>query len=579
MNQKKKILFIGLIFFSGCIFQNAYSESEFFIDIDKGSYDLGCELDNSCFIPYVVKIDIGNTVTWINNDDAMHVVVSENTEQPIFDSGFLKTNESFSHTFNTTGNYGYFCTLHPWMKGYVTIGNVEFVETQDDFNYNNSKPIVLDFDFKIEEFVSGLTAPINMEFVGEDLLVIEKNSGMVKHVKNGKLSDIPVLDVEVSNYGEHGLVGITSVENEVYLFFTESFHDGGLVLESRVYKYSWNGNKLVEPILINSFPGFATQYVGGDMASGLDGAVYLVTGDSHKMGLLQNHLKNESYRHYSDNEPNNKNNHLTIIDSLKELPSCVNVSFYHRTTNVFSHQADQPKFENNPYEMNVFNILGNLNSCLNAFFYENFSDGNWKYTSSIIDVNSKDDPYAIGIRNSFGLAVDPKTGYLWDTENGPDTYDEINLVSEKFNSGWGKIQGPSNGETLPSLPNFENYKYSDPEFSWELPVGVTAIEFHESVMFEKYKNFVFVADSNSGNVYKFKLDDTRTKIIFQSTELQDNVLNIFNDKKNSSGIESSDEILFAKNLGVVTDMKFGPDGALYIISIIEGKIYKISYVN
>jgi hypothetical protein len=98
-------------------------------------------------------------------------------------------------------------------------------------------------------------------------------------------------------------------------------------------------------------------------------------------------------------------------------------------------------------------------------------------------------------------------------------------------------------------------------------------------MFEKYKNFVFVADSNSGNVYKFKLDDTRTKIIFQSTELQDNVLNIFNDKKNSSGIESSDEILFAKNLGVVTDMKFGPDGALYIISIIEGKIYKISYVN
>ena len=33
---------------------------------------------------------------------------------------------------------------------------------------------------------------------------------------------------------------------------------------------------------------------------------------------------------------------------------------------------------------------------------------------------------------------------------------------------------------------------------------------------------------------------------------------------------------FAKNLGLITDMKFGPDGALYVISLMEGKIYKIS---
>lgn len=576
MNQAMFLAFIGSIICTGYIFQSSYAEPEFLVDMTKGSYNLGCELDNSCFLPYVVRIEVGDTVTWINNDDAIHVAVSENTEvAEYFDSGFLKTNESFSYTFNTEGNYGYFCTLHPWMQGYVTVGDVEFIETQNNFDFN-PKPIVLDQDFKIEEFVSGLIAPINMEFVGNDLLVIEKNSGMVKHVKNGKLLDAPILDLEVSNYGEHGLLGITSVKNDVYLFFTESFHDGGRVLESKVYKYSWNGDKLVEPIHINSFPGYATQYVGGEMASGLDGTVYVVTGDSHKMGLLQNHLKNESYRHFSDNDPNNQKNHLTITDSLKELPSCVKVSFFHRTTNPFSWQAEQPEFSSNPYEMNVLNIVANLNSCLNQFLYENFSDGNWKYTSSIIDVHSKDNPRAIGIRNSFGLAIDPVTGYLWDTENGPDIFDEINLVSEKFNSGWGKIQGPSNGETLSPLPGFEDYKYSEPEFSWEIPVGVTAIEFHESEIFEKYKNFVFVADTNSGNIYKLKLDDTRTKIVLQSSELEDNVLNIVNDEKNNSKIESSEEIVFAKNLGVVTDMKFGPDGALYIISIIEGKIYKIS---
>jgi glucose/arabinose dehydrogenase len=49
--------------------------------------------------------------------------------------------------------------------------------------------------------------------------------------------------------------------------------------------------------------------------------------------------------------------------------------------------------------------------------------------------------YAYGIRNSFSLAVDPINGLLWDTENGPDSYDDINIVYPGFNSGWNKIMG------------------------------------------------------------------------------------------------------------------------------------------
>jgi glucose/arabinose dehydrogenase/plastocyanin len=575
MNRIFLLIFLALGISSLYTIQEVYAESEFLVSIVKGSYNLGCELDNSCFFPYITKINVDDIVTWTNKDSAIHVVASKNSsESDYFDSGFLKTNESFSNKFNTAGNYEYFCTLHPWMIGYVTVGNVEFVENQVSLN-SEIKPKILDSDFKIEEFVSGLIGPVNMEFLENDLLVIEKNSGTVRHIKNEKLIDFPVLDVEVSNYGSHGLLGITSVENQVYLFFTEAYHDGGKTIGSKVYKYFWNGNELVEPVLINSFPGFENEYVGGEIVNGLDGSVYLITGDSHKMGLLQNHLKNESYRHYSDDEPNNEKNHVTIWDSLSELPSCMKVSFYERTTNPFSWQAEQPEFSDNPLESNLFHVLGNLNSCFNQFYYENFSDGYWKHSSSIIQVDSKDKPIAIGIRNSFGLGVDPKTGYLWDTENGPDVFDEINLVENKFNSGWGKIQGPSHGKVISVLPNFEDYKYSEPEFSWELPVGVTAIEFPESNMFKKYENFVFVADSNSGNIYKFQLDESRTKFIFESPHLQDNVLNIIDDTKNFSTIEPMDEILFAKNLGIITDMKFGPDGALYVISILEGKIYKI----
>ena len=88
-----------------------------------------------------------------------------------------------------------------------------------------------------------------------------------------------------------------------------------------------------------------------------------------------------------------------------------------------------------------------------------------------------------------------------------------------------KIQGPSNGKSLPVIPEYSEYIYSEPEFSWEIPIGVTAIEFPNSNDFEKYGNFLFVADTNKGIIYKFKLEETRTKFIFESPHLQDLVLN------------------------------------------------------
>ena len=582
MNYLFLLIFLGFVLTTLNI-DVIYADSEFFVYNTKGSYNLGCELDNSCFEPYITKIQVGDTITWTNNDDAIHVVVSgdpvsqENLQKHdgYFDSGFLKMNESFSFLFENEGVFGYFCTIHPWMNGYVTVGDIEFSETQINQNYEIT-PIVMDSDFKIEEYVSELSVPVNMEFVDNDLLVLEKNSGMVRHIKNDILLDSPVLDVEVSNYGEHGLLGITSVKNNVYLFFTEAYHDGGRALENRIYKYSWIDDKLSAPILLKRIPGFEREYVGGEMVSDLNGNVYAITGENYKIGLLQNYSPNESYRHFSSFASSDEKNIRTVSHSFQNLLSCSKISFYHYTTNPFGWQTEQPDLSNNPFEFNLFNILGNLDSCIRQFSYENFSNGHWKDTSAIIRIEPEGDYMAIGIRNSFGLAVDPETGYLWDTENGPDVFDEINLIGDKFNSGWAKIHGPSYGQIPSSIPPYEEYTYSEPEFSWELPVGVTAIEFPNSNDFQKYKNYVFVADTNNGIIYKFQLDETRTKFIFESTHLQDNVLNIVNNSKNSSSIESMDEIVFAKNLGLITDMKFGPDGGLYVISLLEGKIYKIS---
>ena len=569
------VFLFGFAILSSHFIQDAAGTSEFFVYNTKGSYNLGCELDNSCFDPYISKIDIGDIVTWMNNDDAIHVVVSGDQNygsDELFDSGFLKMNESFSFTFNEEGNYEYFCTLHPWMSGYVSVGDVEFSETPKTVDYKTI-PLILDSDFKIEEYVTGLFVPVNMEFIDNDLLVLEKNTGTVRHIKDNTLLDSPILDVEVSNYGEHGLLGITSVDNSVYLFFTEAYHDGGRALENRIYKYTWNRNELVNPVLLKKIPGFEREYLGGELVSDLEGKVYAVTGENYKIGLLQNHFENESYRHFSSVASTDEKNLRTISHSFEHLLSCSKISFQHYTTNPFGWQSEQPNLSENPFELNIFNIFGNLDSCFRQFSYENFSNGHWKDTSTIIQVEPKGKYAAIGIRNSFGLAVDPQTGFLWDTENGPDVYDEINLVEKKFNSGWAIIQGPSNGKSLPEIPEYSDYRYSEPEFSWELPVGVTAIEFPNSKDFVKYKDFLFVADTNNGIIYKFKLDESRTKFEFNSPHLQDNVLNMLKD---SSGNEPMDEIMFAKNLGLISDMKFGPDGALYVISLMEGKIYKIS---
>jgi len=174
--------------------------------------------------------------------------------------------------------------------------------------------------------------------------------------------------------------------------------------------------------------------------------------------------------------------------------------------------------------------------------------------------------YAMGIRNSFGLAIDPFTGFLWDTENGANVYDEINLIEPKFNSGWKKIMGPATASQISSLPNVEGFNYSDPEFSWEQTVAPTALTFVNSELFPEYQNKLLVGIFNFGAIHEFDLNESRTGFVFSNPELRDLVLNP-NDL--------ADELLFGSGFGGITDIKLGPDGLLYVVSLTDGTIYRI----
>ena len=94
------------------------------INVAEGSGVPGCDETNECFIPYEVSIAVGGEVIWSNVDSAAHTVTSGNPpDEPdgVFDSSLFMTGTTFSHTFDETGTYEYFCMVHPWMRGIIQV--------------------------------------------------------------------------------------------------------------------------------------------------------------------------------------------------------------------------------------------------------------------------------------------------------------------------------------------------------------------------------------------------------------------------------------------------------------------------
>lgn len=77
------------------------------------------KIDNFSFGPATLTVPVGTTVTWINQDDVPHTVVS--SEGKTLKSPVLDTDQKFSYTFATAGTYPYYCGIHPKMTGKVIV--------------------------------------------------------------------------------------------------------------------------------------------------------------------------------------------------------------------------------------------------------------------------------------------------------------------------------------------------------------------------------------------------------------------------------------------------------------------------
>ena len=401
---------------------------------------------------------------------------------------------------------------------------------------------VLDPPLELKSTVGGLSAPTTMAFVApDDILVLQKNDGQVRRVLNGVLQPGAVLDVAVNSLSERGLLGI-AVNSEsppdVFLFYTEAPSDGAAPLGNRVYRYDWNPGlgQLENPVLILDLPvlqsGQSANHDGGILVLGppgeapgiADGALlYAVIGDLNRDGQLENFQNGDPpddtaviLRVQQDGSPA-PGNPFTPYCSVTTAQTC-------------SDDLDCPGGE----------------TCLTQVA---------RY-------------YAYGVRNSFGMALDPVTGDLWDTENGPSFDDEINRVEPGFNSGWQDVMGPAASPSGPAglfdMPGAGN-TYSDPEFTWVNTNAPTAIVFPDgSALGPDFDDSALVGDFNAGQLYEFPLNVSRDG--FDLAPPLDDLIADDNAER--------DLLAIGDGFGPISDLKIGPDGDLYVVSF-SGDIFRL----
>ena len=396
---------------------------------------------------------------------------------------------------------------------------------------------------RVELVTEGLSLPTSMAFIDKNNILVLEKDGEVRLISNGVLQKHPALKVQVNTTSERGLLGIATVNGDggsssrgdgdgyvktaersinratktpkVFLYFTES--KPGKPLRNGIYKYGWDGKNLVNQTLILDLPAEpGPNHNGGKSKIGPDHYLYAVIGDLNEGDSLLQNFKNGKPPHDS-----------SVI--LRVNPN------------------DGSPANNNPFLRNGVNSDNNVLA---------------RY-------------YAYGIRNSFGMTFDPITGSLWDTENGPDAYDEINIIQPGFNSGWQEVMGPISRSHVSEkdMVVFPGSKYTDPVFSWFPPIGVTAIEFLKSSKLGKgYTNNIFVGDINNGNLYYFEVNKIRTGLKFDNSRAS--VSGLLSDLVADDKSEIS-TITFGTGFGGITDIDTGPDGFLYILSYGNGSIYRI----
>lgn len=458
---------------------------------------------------------------------------------------------------------------------------------------------LLDPDLAVHTVVGGLSQPIAMAFIGpNDILVTEKATGLVKRVTNGAVTGA-VLDLAVNAGSERGLLGIAlhpdfPANPGVYLYWTESTTGSDTnaladvpLLGNRVDRFVWDGSTLAfdrNIVRLRAFQADGNQplrgnHDGGVLRFGHDGKLYVIIGDVGRRGWMQNNLLGPvPDDQFGGPEPDDA--HLTGV--------------------ILRLNDDGSTPDDNPFFVSGERLGQRLGGAVGAVVGANLQR-----------------VFGYGVRNSFGMTIDPKTGGLWTTENGGRAFDEINRVTRGFNGGWIQSMGPlhrledyraievaagfgglqqlrwppeniaeKHNRARQAMFDLPGSHLRDPEFSWKHVVPPAGLGFIDgTALGAQYDGDLVVGSAvfrpvaappsvmaNPGHLYRFRLNEDRTRFLFQDPRLRDKVAD---NTGRDDFLTEGEEILWGLDFGIVTDIQSGPDGALYLVSPSSGSIRRI----
>ena len=437
-------------------------------------------------------------------------------------------------------------------------------------------PAMTDTALGVEVAVDGLSEPTAIAFLGpDDFFVTEKSTGQVHRVTGGDAGE-PVLDLAVNFFDERGLLGIAvhpdfAANGFVYLYWTSSGEGdgaGGLLgpdtdaekalpdLGNRVDRFVWDGSALtwdrnIAELRSNTLETDTSGRIRGNhdagpLVFGQDGKLYAVNGDQNLRGQLQN---------VADGPAPDDMHFAGVVIRLND---------------------DGTTPEDNPFFAAGAEIGGEAGENVQKI---------WAY----------------GVRNSFGMAIHPETGALWQTENGDDSWDEVNVFPAGANSGWIQVMGPperfdeykqiesdsedgldnadypptmlaENGDDAQSrMFALDGSAYAPPVFSWKYPVAVTAIEIVTSpVLGEASTNTAWLGTVLSDVLLRYPIAADGSGFDLPGA-LEDGV----DDNSAKGDLGESADYVVGTGFGVVTDIALAPDDFLYVASISNGAVYRV----
>ncbi|HXK32562.1 MAG TPA: PQQ-dependent sugar dehydrogenase [Dehalococcoidia bacterium] len=424
-----------------------------------------------------------------------------------------------------------------------------------------------DPDLQVEA-IEGVDMPTQIAFIGPDDMLVTEKDGDVVRVTDGQAQEEPVLSLATNYADERGVLGIAThpgfeQNNYVYIYWTwtgegdvpdgltgEASEDIELVPENgnRVDRFVWDGERLTFDQNIIELPSRVTDLTldrrrgnhnGGVIKFGDDGKLYAVIGDQNVRGELTN---------VQDGETVTESGLVAVVLRLND---------------------DGSVPEDNPF---------------------------------VGEGDPLDKVYVYGVRNSFGFDFHPDTGDLWLEVNGQAAHDVIGRYPAGSNVGWIQILGPverfdeykaielpterqfdspsfppsmlaaSADEALARLFELPGSQFVEPEITWKYAVAPAGMHFIEGdALGAEYAGDLLVGDVNTGTIWRFDVAPDGSSLQL-SGPLADGVIDNTSEDLTAEGQDN----VFGSGFFVGTDIKQSPDGALYITSLAQNAIYRIT---